>query len=796
MMQEVASIVQKLKQQGVVLWVDGDKLRYRMPERQNADEILDLLCLKKEKILKCLQSATEEMSVERIINREDGFPLSHEQQRLWFVSRYSKKGNIAYNETSALKLNGKLNILALRSSLTALVQRHEILRTFFFENEAGEVQQKILDPYEVSLKIEKVDSLEDALQFIQAENSKLFYLMNKFLIKFRLFQLSNFSHILLIKQHHIITDGWSMGVIYKELSIFYNHFVDKKFLDLTPLKIQYIDYVQWQKRQLNTDASQDKLNFWKAKLNHVSTMPSLIKNSLFGEVTMQSEQLSFTIPNEHVVELQRLSKQHKASIFMVLLTLLNILIYKYTSHNDIVVGSPVANRGLAELEDVLGFFVNTLPLRNYVSPNASFIDLLMAVKFSCLEAFERQDIPYDQIVNEVRRENEEGFEQLFKILFVLHNTKEIDTIHMSGLSISALNCERKYSDFDLVFSAHQAEEFFVDIIYKSALYTKEDIQYLADHFKILIQQVLLNPHNLIRKLEIISQKELEAYIKDWNNSDTDYYPCSITSKFGDIVSRYPDNLAVKFFENTITYRELDKRSTQLANYIQQEYLKYSSRKLSEDHIIAVYLPRGIDYVISLLAVLKIGAAFLPISTNTSVERINFFLEDADAKILLSAKKLNIKDPHKILNLFYDRHLFFSFSNKLINKSVFPGNLAYVIYTSGSTGQPKGVMIEHHSVCNMVFAHGDFCSIAPQSRILHFSAVNFEIAIAEILIVLLHGAALIIASEEERFSPEALVDLFEKERITMAMLPAAILSYLPEKEYPFLNTLLSGGEVVD
>ncbi|MBU7586537.1 MAG: AMP-binding protein, partial [Nostoc sp. TH1S01] len=612
-------------------------------------------------------------------------PLSFSQQRLWFLAQL-EPNNPFYNVSAVVRLQGKLNFQALQDSLQEIINRHEVLRCNFQTIEDKDVAfihaKKILylpllDISELSINQQKIEVKKLAHQ----EVSQPFDLSSDLLLRAKLIQLNPEEHILLFTMHHIVSDGWSIGVLIHELATLYKAFCEDKTASLAELPIQYGDFAIWQQDYLQGEALTAQKNYWKQKLG--GSLPVLQLPTDYPRPAVQSykgKTHSFTLSKSLTTALKALSQQAGATLFMTLLTAFKILLYRYSQQEDIIIGTAIANRNLPQIEKLIGFFVNTLVLRTDVSGNPSFLDLLARVKETTLDAYTHQDLPFEQLVEEIQPERNLSHNPLFQIWFSLNNSP-MPALEIGELTLTISEAESETAQFDLSLNMVEQQEELIGIFeYSSDLFNADTITRIAEHFQTLLAEVIANPKKQIASLQLLTASEQHQLLKEWNNTEV-AYPVDkcIHELFEQQVKRTPDAVAVVYEHQQLTYTELNTKANQLAHYLRSLGVKPEVK-------VGICTERSLEMVIGLLAILKAGGAYIPLDPTYPQERLAYMLEDSQPGVLLTQQHfLETLSHHCSQVICVDSHwesfLKENTANPVSNTTV--DNLAYVIYTSGS-----------------------------------------------------------------------------------------------------------------
>ncbi|MEH2104792.1 amino acid adenylation domain-containing protein [Nostoc sp.] len=685
--------------------------------------------------------------------------LSFAQSRLWFLDQLEGTGTSAtYNMSTALQLDGKLNIEALRASFDYLLDRHAILRTYF-PALAGEAQVVVQNPEDIEvLAIADLRSLdpqtqaETGQQLANTHAQEPFDLNTGPLFKAKLLQLSEQKNVLLINMHHIISDGWSMGVFKREWEQAYAAFAAGDTPNLSPLPIQYSDYAAWQRSWLQGEILETQENYWKQQLGDAPRLLDLpTDHPRPAQQSYQGGREEYRLSHEVTQKLKAISQQHGVSLFMTLLTAFSILLSRYSRQEDLCIGSAIANRTHSNTESLIGFFVNTLVLRSKVKPEQGFSELLQQTRQTCLDAYAHQDIPFEYLVEQLQPERSLSHNPLFQVMMVLQNTQEAGKkVSLPGLDIQYLEQSLPFAKFDLTLDfSERGDQLHCMWEYATDLFKAETIRRMAGHFEVLLQAIIQNSQQPIHQLPLITTAEIQQ-LQVWNQTDINYPKNqTLVSLFEQQVAKTPDNIAVVFEDQSLSYQELNQKANQLAHYLLE--LK-KEQQLPDNPLIAICVERSLLMVIGLFAILKAGGAYVPIDPSYPRDRIYLMLEDSNASILLTTNPIQkelpvekLKNPCQVVFLEPETSVNQTTNNP--NSQSSPDDLVYVIYTSGSTGRPKGVSICHSSLTNFLYSMKEKPGIAACDTLLAITTISFDIAALEIYLPLIVGAKLVLVSRE-------------------------------------------------
>ncbi|UOE51898.1 non-ribosomal peptide synthase/polyketide synthase [Mucilaginibacter sp. SMC90] len=730
--------------------------------------------------------------------RPQHIPLSFSQERMWFIDRL--EGSVQYHVPAVLRLTGKLNIMALTNAFREIVNRHEVLRTVIREHE-GRGYQYIKpggDWLLGQISREEIENSGINLQdYIQRQINKPFNLSQDDMLRAELIQTDGDVYILVLTMHHIASDGWSTSILVHELSVLYNAFAtvgaDAENQALAALPIQYADYAIWQRNHLQGNLLEQKLNYWKDKLEGVSAIqlptdyrrPAIRSNQGLTEAIFINKEL--------VDGLNALSRKQGTTLYMTLLSAFMVLLYRYSGQQDISVGTPVSGRSYQEIEGLIGFFINTLVLRNNVQGTEAFTKLLEQVKNTTLEAYNHQEVPFEKVVEAVVKERDMSHSPLFQVMFTLQNTPEIPELKLAGVTLSAETAEDTTSKFDISLNLVETADGLVGgLTYNTDLFKAQTMARMIGHFTAILQAVVKTPTEVVGRINLLSAVEEEEQLKIFNATDADYpTDKSLLDIFEQQVAQTPDAVAVTFEEEVITYKQLNDKATSLAKYLQANGVKNES-------IIPVCTERSIEMIIGILGVMKTGGVYVPLDPEYPQDRIDYMLKDTEARLVVSSSTCSSKFAKANIQVVeLDKHwaAIEGHNKAALNISVNAEQLAYIIYTSGSTGRPKGVMVEHRSVVNLVLAYKRDLNLQPGTRFLQFASFGFDASCVEIFSTLLTGGCLVMCTKESLLSTDGFEQLLTRQRVEIAILPPAFQPFI-ENMPDTLKIVLSAGEALN
>lgn len=720
------------------------------------------------------------------------FPASFAQQRLWFLDRLVPE-NPFYNVSAAICLRGQLNLAALEQAFNEIIRRHEALRTTF-AMVAGQLTQIIAPSWHLSLtviKLQEVLSTEEEriAQMAAVEAQRPFDLTAGPLLRVKLLQLDETDHVLLLNLHHIVSDGWSMGVLIKELRVLYAAFLEGKPSPLAELPIQYADFAHWQRECLQGQVLETQLSYWRQQLKDISVLNLPTDRTRPIHQSYRGSTQLLELSKGLTESLLSLSERSEVSLFMTLLAAFQTLLYRYTRQTDIAVGSPIANRNRTETEGLIGFFVNSLVLRTNLSGNPTFRELLSRVREVALAAYAHQDLPFEKLVEELRPTRDLSRNPLFSVVFALQNAP-LEALELPGLTLSSLDFETGTTRFDLEFHvSNYLDNLICTVVYSTDLFEPTTITRLLHHFQTLLEGIVTNSDQRVANLPLLTAQEHHQLV-EWNDTQAHYTKdVSIHELIEFQVEQTPDATAIVFENQQLTYRELNQRANQLAHHLQK-------LGVGTEALIGVCVERSLEMVIGILGILKAGGAYLPLDPSYPRDRLSLMLADAQVTILLtSASVVERIGEQKLQVICLDRDCLAISEHIQENptSSVTAKNLAYVIYTSGSTGKPKGVLVEHQGLSNLAEVQSRTFNIQPGNRILQFASLSFDASIFEIVMALGTGATLYLASKDSLLPGANLLQFLHRQAITHVTLPPSLLAILPSLNLPALKTIVSAGE---
>lgn len=803
---EAIDLIYSAKKNGIeIILRDNEKLQLKVDENRHVDEILlNRIREKKEAIIELLgQENWKSKEVTNEYNEIARFdrnaityiPLSYSQERLWFIDRL--EGSVQYHMPSVLRIKGKLNEEALSYTLHAIIDRHEVLRTVIREKD-GSPYQHVLDS--VDWELQKIDGSifindpEGLHRYIDTLKKEPFNLSKDYFFRAHLISLNADEHLLLATFHHIASDGWSMSVLLTEVIDLYNSFDQKRKSELAPLKLQYADFAVWQRNILEGELLSRKIDYWKNKLLDVKILrlstdyPRPLVQSTKGHM------VSFSIDKDLSDKLLSFSQSHDCTLFMTLLASFKTLLFRYSGQADICVGTAIAGRQNQALESLIGFFVNTLALRDCVDGDASFLSLLEQVRKTTLEAFDNQEVPFEKVVDAVIGQRDLGTDPLVQVMFALQNTPVRPILRLGEANLSQDKYEDNTALFELWLNMIETPNGLRGYVkYCTDLYSERTIGQFIFHFKKILESIITAPEQKVSALEMLSAEERHQLLFGFNNNDLPYpLDKSVVDLFEQLADEYPLKTAVLFEDRQLSYEELNQRANQLAYYLRKKGVEL-------ENLIPICIDRSPELIIAILAILKAGGAYVPIDPEYPSERINFMLKDIGASMLLTNKTNKVKfllnDEIDVIQIDTEWPVIKSFSIVNLENSIQPDSLAYVIYTSGSTGNPKGAMIEHRNIVSLVKGI-NYVSLAENDILLSTGSPSFDATTIEYWGMLLNGGQLVLCHQDTLLDNELLKDEIEKRKVTKMWFTSSWFNQLVEYDisiFKSLQTIMVGGE---
>jgi amino acid adenylation domain-containing protein len=700
-------------------------------------------------------------------------PLSFAQQRLWFLEQLEPDG--PYKIPAAFRLRGPLQVSALEQSVNEIINRHEVLRTTFIEIDGRPVQivapQLTLSiPVEDLTRLPEVERGERVKQIAARLREQPFDFVQGPLVGAALVRLAEEEYHFWFLMHHIVSDGWSIGVLLNELSAAYAAFTAGQQPELAKLRIQYADFAVWQRAWLQGETLDRQMKYWKERLGTnpptlelPTDRPRPLVQSYRGASLTHLIELGFT------GRLKTLARRENVTPYMFLLAIFKTLLGRYSRQDDMVVGTPVANRNRTELEPLIGFFVNTLVLRTDLSGDPTFRELLGRVREVTLEAFAHQDVPFEKLVEELQPERDTSRTPLFQVMFSLQNAPPPPS-RMGNIEVSLLDDETEVSPFDLSFDVTEREDgLLCTLEYNTDLFEGATVRRMLKHFAVLLDAAVADPCTRLSALPLLTDEERRQLLIEWNETRCDFpRDRCLHELFEQQAARAPESVALVCGDARLTYAELNEWANRLARHLRACGVRAETR-------VGILLEREAQAGVALLSVLKAGGAWLALDPTYPPPRLAFMLEDAGASVLLTTTRLAASLPAhgaRLVCLDAEAQQIASHASDNVERVADPNNLAYLVYTSGTTGRPKGTLVEHHSLVNTSLAFAAQHRLTPEDRVLQFASLSFDVAAEEFFGAWLTGARAVMRPERGFDTVGEFVRFVDREGLTLANLPAS------------------------
>ncbi|MCG8672139.1 MAG: amino acid adenylation domain-containing protein, partial [Pseudomonadales bacterium] len=759
-----------------------------------------------------------------VIPRDEELPLSFAQQRLWFLNQFEtgdSEYNIStsYNMPAAIRIGGMLDTKILKKAFQKLVERHESLRTSFLIDD-GAATQVIREPSDWFMDIRDISNLEyeereaEIIRLARDEATRSFDLIlgpiNKArrirLMRTRLLRTGDQEHVLLLTMHHIISDGWSLGILIDEIAELYGALKEGREAKVPELKVQYADYAKWQRDWMDGPVFDHQLSYWKEHLQDVPVLELPTDKPRPPIQTFNGAYEQVKISAELTAKLNELSHSQGATLFMTLLAGLYALMQRYSGQTDICIGTPVANRAREEFERLIGCFVNTLALRVNMEEDPRFVDLLMQVEDVTLNAYGHQDLPFERLVDALGIAREKSHSPLFQVMFTLQNASSEHELRLPGLDLELLPSVMQTAKFDITLNLTEKTDGLVgEIEYNTNLFNRDTIHRMVGHLETILEAVVAHPHVRISELPLLTEKENQLILKEWNHVNASYdFEDTIHGMFERQVAASPDAQAVTFNGSSLTYAELNAKANQLAHLLRAKGVK-------ADDLIGVSLDRSHDMIVAILGILKAGGAYVPIDPANPAERKQFILEDAACRLLVAHSDVGDDIPEGKYEALYMDAIAGDLEQQSadnLESVAGPDNRAYVIYTSGTTGKPKGVLIPHSNVIRLFTATDQWFGFGSDDVWTLFHSFAFDFSVWEIWGALFYGGRVVVVPQAIAKATEDFYKLAVEEGVTVLnQTPSAFTQFIKvdeaqcKQETEWANRLnlryvIFGGEALD
>ncbi|MBQ4862227.1 amino acid adenylation domain-containing protein [Pseudoalteromonas sp. MMG013] len=798
----------KLKKCNIRLALNDDQSLKVVGDRSLlTPELLSEIKQNKMDLITWLQQDKEQAPIKPVLKDNKGCSTSFSQQRLWLIDNL-QGGSTEYNMPLVFKMHGQIDTALIKKVFEAIIERHEILRTVYFEQN-GLVIQQIRSMSDIDFEL-TVQDLSD--QCSDYEDGQLkervfrdiqapFNLAEDLMLRIGYYSVSSDTGILTLSMHHIASDGWSMEVLSKEFFTLYQAYANGLPNPLPALALQYSDFALWQRKHLGTNALEKQIAYWQTSLQGAPSLHSLPLRANRPEKARHRGALVFqSLPAEQVVKLRDVAQLYEVTPFMLLHSALALTLSKFSHSQDIVIGTPIANRMQSTLHDLIGFFANTLAFR--VSTAHDTLEAyLQHIKQVHLGAQVNQDVPFEQLVDKLVSERSTAYSPLFQILmtmnsdFGLGQTNFTESVSLSGMTVTPFHTKQVQAKFDLSINfALKDSGLNINFIYNKDLFCPDFIEQISKYLSNTIKQLcaVATQHPAMELVGGLSQLDKQALLSDNNGEQLGNVSQLVHQQFEHYAAEHSDAPAVFFAQQQLTYGQLNARANQVANYL------ITQCGVKPDTLVGLCVERSIDMVVGMLGILKAGGAYVPLDPSYPKERLAFMLQDSQISHVLVSSEVNAKEivtTHHTICVD-DISQTYPSDRPQVNELT-TNNLAYVLYTSGSTGKPKGVMVEHSSVCNFIDSMKQSFPIGPSDRVLGLTSMNFDIHVLELYLSLSTGSALVLANEEQQRAPEQLATLLLKHEVSLMQATPSSWKMLLDAGWQSSQvlTMLSGGEAL-
>lgn len=707
------------------------------------------------------------------VAKQDAYPVTASQQRLWVLSQM-EGGSAAYNLYKVVKFKGALDAEKFQEAFNILIARHDSIRTYFKTTDEGEILQSVKSPEEVTFEITHLNQDEITLDtlddFLITEQATKFDLSKAPLFRVSLIKTNPDEYVFCFVMHHIISDGWSMEILISEVIENYNSLYNNKSIDREELTIQYTDYTAWLKAQKEAEDYKKSEAYWLSKLSGSLPVLDLPKYTNRPKVlSYNGKTIRHTYTTSFLKKLKQFSKEQDVTLFMTLMSGLNTLFYRYTNQNDIIVGTPIAGREHADVQDQIGHYLNTLAIRTIIEKEGGFHALLKQQKENLLSAFDHQRYSFDDLVGKLNIKRDTSRSALFDVMVVLQSQSQIkniqSTLQLDGVEIIPYNLESKTTKFDATFAFIETDAIELEIEYNVDIYDEAFMKGIFVHFENLLESLMESPKQALDTIPFITKSELDQTTVDFNATDMPYaFDKTVVGYFEHQVAKTPDAIALVFEDKELSYSELNAKANRLARYLEDV------GQIAPNDLVGVLLHRSEWMVISILAILKARCAYVPINPEHPENRVDYFKEDSNCKLAIDTA---------LLKEFESEEAKYSSEDKVFGDVI--DSIAYVIYTSGSTGNPKGVRNTHKGLINRLFWMRDLLGITQNSVLIQKTPYTFDVSVWELLMYTVTGSKLVIAKPDGHKDPEYLQTLIATRNVHL-------IHFVPSMLRAFLDTV--------
>jgi amino acid adenylation domain-containing protein len=719
-------------------------------------------------------------SVQRV-SREGNLALSYAQQRLWFLQEMEPE-SAAYNIPRAFRIRGALDVKALEQTLSEIARRHEILRTTF-RVVNGQPVQVVAEPQPLGLPVIELGHLPpdergtEAQRMAADEGRKPFNLSTGPLMRTTLLRLAEQEFIALFTMHHIVFDAWSIGVLIEEIGALYNAFAQGQASPLKNLELQYADFAHWQRETLTGETLDAHLAYWRAQLADIANLELPTDRPRPPIQTYNGATRTVVLPPALSSQLKALSRREGATLYMTLLAAFKTLLQRYTGQDDISIGTPIANRNRSEIENLIGFFINTLVLRTDLSGDPTFRNLLGRVRETALSAYTHQDMPFEYLVEQLQPDRDMSRPPLFQVMFALLQNAPLEALQLQGVTLSPITLNSGTAKFDLLLFMEDTEEGLrAALEYNSDLFEAETINRLLANFETLLEDIAAGAERKLSELSVMTANERRQVVVEWNETADDYpQHLAVHQLFEAQVARSPQAIAAIFEGQQLSYDQLNRRANQLAAHLR-------SLGVGPEALVGICLGRSMAVPVCVLAVLKAGGAYVPLDPAYPKDRLAYMLEDSGVSVLLTQEWLLNKLPRhaaRVICLDAERDALDAYPELTLEARTTADNIAYVTYTSGSTGKPKGIAMTQRPLLNLLTWQKRHTHLSPGARTLQFASLSFDVSFQDMFSTWNGGGTVTLIPEDVRRDIAGLSRTLSELSIERLFIPAVALQQLAE-----------------
>ncbi|WP_374175238.1 amino acid adenylation domain-containing protein [Flavobacterium tructae] len=800
----MVDLLNEIYENNITITLDGTDLKLGFKDEVIDETLITRIKENKQEIVSYLTKYTSSNKYNNIpkVETQKSYEVSSSQLRMLssiFINTEEKGFN--YAVPNSIRLKQDINVANFKRAVYSTIERHESLRTVFKINEEGQIRQYILEREDLDFKIDffdlrTLDKREEEVKTITRDDVEKPFDMGKGpLIRVSLFQLKDREFIFYCNIHHVISDSWSLDILFKDIFAYYSSFESGVPVELPELNIQYKDYAAWQNEQLSKGLFKDEEAYFKDTFSGELPVLNFTNNKKRPAVrTFNGFALKSYFSKETTMLFKKFCSDKKGSVFMGLLAVWNVLLHKYTNSTDIIIGTPIGGRDHADLKEQIGCYINSLPLRNQLNPEETFNTFFDTVKENTLSALDCQFYPFDHLLKLINYSKDMSRSPLFDVMLLLqnaiYNTQQYNVDETQIKEIKLLGETSALADLDINFF-EEGDYLCCHLVYNTDVFESEYVVGLLTHFKQLLEKIVLQPNIPIQEIDYLSVKEKEELVLDFNDITLAYPPEeTLLSLFEKQVKQNPDKIGLLAGNKEFTYAALDEASNNLARYINKQY------QIQKGKLIGIQLERNEWNVISILAILKLGCAYVPIAAEMPNQVKEHIIADTQLELLITTTSYMF-DLEFYTGSMMAVDIVFDYNDcDPVTTTITPTDLAYVIYTSGSTGLPKGVMIEHRQIVNTILSQIDYFNLDENCRGLQFAPFSFDVSVWETFLILLAGGTLYIASEEQRKDANILTNFIKENKISIAALTPSYIALLDIEALKTVEILITGGEVPD